>query len=374
MADESFLSQKLQERLQSGTLRRLKAAMDAIDFCSNDYLGLARSHAIQKVMDTHHQGEFLSSGSTGSRLLTGNHALFEELEAIIARFHDTETALIFNSGFDANLGLLSALGSRHDIFLYDRLIHASLREGIRLSPAASHAFAHNDPAALKKSLEHAKGRCFVVVESIYSMDGDQAPLSDFAEVCDRYGAYLIVDEAHATGVMGPRGAGLVQQLDLAARCFARVHTFGKALGTHGAAIVGSADLKAYLINFARPLIYSTALPPAALASIAASYELFPRMDGDRDRLHQLVTSFREATLRWEKLSSNTPIQGVVVPGNERVSRLAGALQRCGLDVRPILSPTVPEGTERLRIVLHSFNTEQELQQLTSALQTAEDTL
>jgi 8-amino-7-oxononanoate synthase len=138
--------------------------------------------------------------------------------------------------------------------------------------------------------------------------------------------------------------------------------------------VGSADLKAYLINFARPLIYSTALPPAALASIAASYELFPRMDGDRDRLHQLVTSFREATLRWEKLSSNTPIQGVVVPGNERVSRLAGALQRCGLDVRPILSPTVPEGTERLRIVLHSFNTEQELQQLTSALQTAEDTL
>jgi 8-amino-7-oxononanoate synthase len=371
MADDSFLSLKLQERQQSGTLRRLKPAMDAIDFCSNDYLGLVRSHVIEEAMDKQYPDNFLPSGSTGSRLLTGNHVWFETTETLIARFHQAEAALIFNSGFDANLGLLSSVGSRHDTFLYDSLIHASLRDGIRLSPAASHAFAHNDADALEKSLKRAKGKCFVVVESIYSMDGDLAPLSEFSDLCDRYGAYLIVDEAHATGVIGPQGAGLVQQLGLADRCFARVYTFGKALGTHGAAIVGSADLRAFLINFSRPLIYSTALPPAAIAAIAASYGIFPRMDDHRQQLRKLISLFQQAPLPWQKLLSDTPIQGVVIPGNDRVSRLAETLQSCRVDVRPILSPTVPPGTERLRIVLHSFNTGQELEALIEALKTAD---
>jgi 8-amino-7-oxononanoate synthase len=199
------------------------------------------------------------------------------------------------------------------------------------------------------------------------MDGDQAPLAEMAALCGRYGAHLIVDEAHATGVIGGKGEGLVQALGLQRECFARVHTFGKAVGCHGAVVLGSQRLRDYLVNFSRPFIYTTALPASAMAAIRTAYGLFPAMHEERAHLKELITRFREARIGFARLDSLTSIQGVVVPGNEEVRALAEKLQREGLDIRPILYPTVPKGSERLRIVLHAFNTKEELDKLIALL-------
>jgi 8-amino-7-oxononanoate synthase len=199
------------------------------------------------------------------------------------------------------------------------------------------------------------------------MDGDQAPLAEMAALCRRYKAHLIVDEAHATGVIGIKGEGLVQELGLQRECFARIHTFGKAVGCHGAIVLGSRRLRDYLINFSRSFIYTTALPGASVRAIRTAYELFPRLDGQRDHLRGLIDRFQQAPLAFERLNSRTPIQVVIVPGNEAVREVAAKLQAAGLDVRPILYPTVPKGSERLRIVLHSFNMEEEVDRLIGGL-------
>lgn len=199
----------------------------------------------------------------------------------------------------------------------------------------------------------------MVTESVFSMDGDLAPLKEIADLCEQYHAHLIVDEAHATGVVGERGEGLVQHLHLQSRCFARVHTFGKAVGCHGAIILGSELLRNYLINFSRSFIYSTSLPQSGLSAISHAYDLFPNMHAERAHLQQLIATFQGL--------SQTPIQIVMVPGNNEVKQLAAKLQQANLDVRPIMYPTVPAGKERLRIVLHAFNTTEELQQLMHAL-------
>ena len=199
------------------------------------------------------------------------------------------------------------------------------------------------------------------------MDGDIAPLKEIANLCTQYGASLVVDEAHATGVLGEKGEGLVQQLKLEENCFARIHTFGKALGSHGAVVLGSNQLKEYLVNFSRAFIYTTALPEIAIASIKRAYELFPGMNQERNQLHELIRFFGESKLRFDKIISNTPIQAVLVPGNDEVKAIAAELQKAGLDVRPIVYPTVPKGSERLRIVLHAFNSITELNQLTDLL-------
>ncbi|GAA4318068.1 8-amino-7-oxononanoate synthase [Compostibacter hankyongensis] len=369
MPDEDFLGHYLQQRQSEDALRTLRRpAAEQVDFCSNDYLGLARDMTFQETIADAVSRHGLSHGSGGSRLLAGNYALAEETEAQIAQFHQAEAALVFNSGYDANVGLFSSLPHRGDIVLYDRLIHASIRDGIRLSPARAFAFAHNDAAHLEQRLKKLSGRVFVAVESIYSMDGDRAPLEAIAEVCGRYGAHLIVDEAHATGVVGDKGEGLVQQLGLQERCLARVHTFGKALGVHGAAVTGSRSLRYYLLNFARSFIYTTALPPAAMAGVQLAYNRFPEMRTEREQLSRLMAQFDRAALPCAHRGALTPIQGIIVPGNAAVKRLATALQSTGMDVRPVLSPTVPAGSERLRVVLHSFNTLAEVERLTATLQ------
>jgi 8-amino-7-oxononanoate synthase len=199
------------------------------------------------------------------------------------------------------------------------------------------------------------------------MDGDMAPLEEIAELCKSYNAMLIVDEAHATGVIGKKGEGLVQLLGLESSCFARVHTFGKALGCHGAIILGSEILKNFLINFSRPFIYTTAMPASAVQAIRNSYSLFPSMDAEREHLYGLVKKFREHCGQLRLCKSVTPIQGVIIPGNEDVKKAAKSLQDSDLDVRAILYPTVPKGQERLRIVLHSFNSEKEIGELLSIL-------
>ncbi len=356
---EAFLREKLEERKTAGAFRQLRLPVAAIDFCSNDYLGLARSlPAIGGA-----------NGSTGSRLLSGHTREAAELETFLAAFHDAEAALVFNSGYDANLSLLSSLPARGDTVLYDQLAHASIRDGIRLGFGKGISFLHNDVADLEKKLQtQGQGRCFVVTESVFSMDGDMAPLAEIAAVCDRYNAHLLVDEAHGFGVLGERGEGLVQSLGLASACLARVYTYGKAAGVHGACIAGSVVLKDFLVNFARPFIFTTAPPPHALLAIGQAYTAVAAAGTQRAHLQELIQYFREALIPLRKLDSVTAIQGVVVPGNEAVKQLAARLQEAGYDVRPILYPTVPKGSERLRIVLHAYNTMEELEGLVRLLQ------
>lgn len=362
--NEDFLNRKLTQRQESFALRELRLKYGTVDFCSNDYLGIVTHRLIKPVVD----GDLDKwSGSTGSRLISGNYELIEEAERSIAAFHDAAAGLIFNSGYDANLGLLGCVAQRQDTILYDQLSHASIRDGIRLSHACSYSFTHNDLDDLEKKLQVATGTIFVVTESVFSMDGDIAPLRQIAELCDNYEAHLIVDEAHATGVVGERGEGVIQALHLEKRCFARVHTFGKALGCHGAIVLGSETLKQYLINFSRPFIYTTAMPVSAVHTILTSYSIFPAMKAEREQLASLVQTFHDLKDGLRLCNSNTPVQGVIIPGNEHVKRAAWELQSQGLDVRPILYPTVPKGSERLRVVLHAFNTIQQVERLLSAL-------
>ena len=360
MIPEDFLFERIKQRKQEDAYRSLRVVEGKVDFCSNDYLGLVKNKLLSDK-----KGE--RSGSTGSRLLTGNSVLAVEVEKEIADFHEAEAALIFNSGYDANLGLLAAVPQKGDTILYDKLSHASIRDGIRLSFAQSHAFAHNQTDDLAKKLDIATGNVFVVTESVFSMDGDLAPLNEIAALCTAKGAHLIVDEAHATGVIGTIGQGLVQELKLQASCFARVHTFGKALGTHGAAILGSERLKEFLVNFARPFIYTTALPDTTLATIREAYTLFQGMHAERQALLKAILDFTEASIRYDRIPSSTAIQPVLVPGNAEVRALAAKLLESGLDARPIVYPTVPKNSERIRIVLHSFNTAQEIERLVDAL-------
>lgn len=367
MQKEDFLKAALQRRREQNAFRQLRLPGQMVDFCSNDYLGLARSGRVQETALVISRQLPQVHGSGGSRLLAGNYELVEKAEEMLAAFHNTPAGLIYNSGYDANLGLFSCVPQKGDTIVYDQLIHASIRDGIRLSAAQAFSFAHNDLQDLQKKLENATGKVFVAVESVYSMDGDLAPLAEVAALCHARNALLIVDEAHATGVVGEKGEGLVQALQLESSCFVRVHTFGKAVGCHGAIVLGSAVLRDYLVNFSRSFIYTTALPPHAVAVILAAYDIFPDMRAERQQLQQLIQQFREGVPAARRLNSQTPIQVVMTPGNEEARGLAQRLQEQGLDVRAILHPTVPRGGERLRIVLHSFNTAAEVSKLISTI-------
>ena len=362
--NENFLDKKLGERIQNNSLRKLSLSAGAIDFCSNDFLGIVKNKLIEKSLSKN-----LSHGSTGSRLLSGNYSLIEDVENELAVFHQGDAGLIFNSGYDANTGLLSSVPQKGSLIIYDKLCHASLRDGIRLSFADSISFIHNDINDLEKKLKNAENYNpkFVVTESVFSMDGDFAPLEEITWLCDKYSASLIVDEAHATGVVGKKGEGLVQQLNLEGKIFARIHTFGKACGVHGAIILGSQKLKQYLVNFARQFIYSTSLPPSAIEAIRISYQLFPLMEKERNHLDDLISVFQNSPCKYMRLLSETPIQIVIIPGNENVKMAAKKLQEHHFDIRPILYPTVSQGQERLRVVLHSFNSDEEVAKVVQVL-------
>jgi 8-amino-7-oxononanoate synthase len=376
------LADRLAIRQQAGLMRQLRTADQLIDFCSNDYLGMARSPELRTAIQRADAGlPRQYTGATGSRLLAGQTALANEVEETLASHYRTEAALIFNSGYDANIGLLACLPQAGDTLLTDELIHASMIDGARLSYAHRNRFRHNDLTDLEHQLRTiagagSAGQVFVAVESVYSMDGDLAPLQALVDLCDRYGAALLVDEAHATGVYGPNGEGLVVAMGLQDRVLARVHTFGKALGVHGAAVVGPVVLRDYLINFARPFIYSTALPPHSLLAIRCAHDLLKNQPETRQRLHDRLTHFQQRVLsrlpgsNWT--NSESPIQCLIVPGNDNARRVASAAQGAGFDVRAILSPTVPVGQERLRICIHAFNTEAEMDRLVEILFQAGD--
>lgn len=355
-----FLKHKLQSRIDNNSLRSLKPENNLIDFSSNDYLGFAQKKWTNNFC--------LKNGSTGSRLITGNSIFIEELECKIAQFHQAQSGLIFNSGYDANLGLLACVPQKGDTIICDELVHASIIDGARLSYANRFIFKHNDIDSLEVKLRNSKGNIFVVTESVFSMDGDTAPLKEIVNIASKYNAHLIVDEAHATGLFGENGKGLVCQDGLQDKIFARVITFGKALGCHGAIVLGSEELRLFLINFARSFIYTTALPPHALQSINQAYKSLISQNYSIEILNK-ITLFKKSIklIKLSFIESESAIQCCIIPGNSNCKKAAYILQENGFDVRPILSPTVPEGRERLRICLHTFNSDDEIENLVKCL-------
>lgn len=346
---------KLQDRKQNNSFRTLDDQHNLVDFYSNDYLGLAQWENARKGQH----------GSTGSRLISGNYRRTEAIEQELADFFNQAAGLFFNSGYDANLGFFSCVPQKGETVLYDQFIHASVRDGLKMGLASAFSFKHNNLADLKTKIERAKGSVYVVVESVYSMDGDFSPLKEISEICENHNAFLVVDEAHAGGVFGPEGRGIVTELKLDNRVFAKIITFGKAYGSHGALILGDAVLKDFLVNFSRPLIYTTALSPHAQERIDSVVKKSAAMESERKLLMKNIGLFRRLmrSSNFQIAESESPIQLVFVNGNETAKQLAHKINQAGFAVKAILHPTVAEGSERLRICIHSFNTEQEIEDL-----------
>ncbi|MGW1454636.1 aminotransferase class I/II-fold pyridoxal phosphate-dependent enzyme [Salegentibacter agarivorans] len=370
------LAKSLEKRKDENALRSLKRNAQLIDFSSNDYLGLASS---AKVYNGAHQileqNNLLRNGATGSRLLSGNHKIYDLAENFLAEFHKTEAALIFNSGYDANIGFFSSVPKRGDFIFYDELVHASIRDGISMSNAKAYKFRHNNIEDLKirlnKLSQPENSEIYIVTESVFSMDGDLAPLRELAAISEDFKAFLVVDEAHATGIFGENGEGLVQEEGIQDKVFARLNTFGKAPGCHGAVILGSKGLKNYLVNFSRSLIYTTALPPHSVATILSVYQEFINEISEIQQLKNNIHFFRnqieELEIKKHFIPSISAIQSCIIPGNEKVKNIAKILKQEGFEVKPILSPTVPKGSERLRFCLHSFNSENEIREVLKKL-------
>jgi len=367
LSADKFIRERLDERRENGSYRTLKPENDLVDFCSNDYLGFARSSTLKQWIDSEIATTQHVNGSTGSRLLSGNLSYTEKLEQQIADYHKAEAGLIYNSGYDANVGLFSSLPQRGDTIILDELAHASIIDGARLSYANRYTFRHNDLESLEEKLKHAKGNCYVVIESVYSMDGDTPPIKEILIITKKYKAELIVDEAHAIGLYNN---GLINQIGLENEVFARIVTFGKALGCHGAIVLGSKTLREYLINFSRSFIYTTAASFHQIASVKMAYKMLPQANDEIEKLRNNIELFKRLTagIEGNLLPSDSSIQCLVVGSNEKAGLMANNLQNAGLDVRPILSPTVAKGSERLRICLHSFNSDNEITLLSEILQ------
>lgn len=374
------LTAKLENRKQNNALRKLSLFNDLIDFASNDYIGFSKNKSIFE--ETHHyllETNCIQNGATGSRLLSGNHKVYQEAEDFIAQFHQSESALIFNSGYDANVGFFSSVPQKGDLILYDELCHASIRDGIQLSNAKSYKFKHNDFEDLERLIQDPRPKTqdpttiYIVTESVFSMDGDSPNLEELAQLSQKYNCNLVIDEAHALGVFGDKGEGLVQMLGLQDQVFARIMTFGKGLGCHGAAILGSNELKEYLVNFARSFIYTTGLSPHSVAMILVAYQHLETERTTINKLRENVIYFNQVQhllgLKPMFVKSKSAIQSAIIPGNEKVKSIANQIQEKGFDVKAILSPTVPEGQERLRFCIHSFNSKEEISEVLGLLST-----
>lgn len=374
------LSEKLEARKQNNALRQLSKAIPKIDFASNDYLGFSKS---EKIFEETHQylraHNYTQNGATGSRLISGNHPIYAVAEDYIASFHQAESALIFNSGYDANVGFFSSVPQKGDFILYDELIHASIRDGIQLSNAKSYKFQHNDFEDLERLILKFNdngnlknnSNLYIVTESVFSMDGDTPNLEELIRLTEQHNCFLVIDEAHALGVFGSKGEGIVQETGLQDKVFARIMTFGKGLGCHGAVVLGSNELKNYLINFSRSFIYTTGLSPHSIATILMGYQHLEKETETLLQLRENINFFNQEKqmvgLRPLFVRSKSAIQCAIIPGNEKVKNIASLLQENGFDVKAILSPTVPEGQERLRICLHRYNSEAEIVELLNLL-------
>ncbi|KAH8728087.1 8-amino-7-oxononanoate synthase-like protein [Phaeosphaeriaceae sp. PMI808] len=391
---ESTMQDLLDRRRINSTLRSLTLPKPGqIDFSSNDFLSLSNNPKLRSTYLAELQKTETGLASGGSRLLDGNSTYAEKLEQDIASFHGAEAGLLFNSGFDANAGFFACVPQPGDIVVYDELVHASVHDGMRLSRASSTiSFPHNSVDGLRgvlvNLLQDAKGKqtennIIVAVEAIYSMDGDVATLKQIVEVVEELlgdgKGQIVVDEAHATGVLGPQGRGLVCDLGLEDRIFARLHTFGKSLAGNGAIILGSHVLRQYLVNYARSLIYTTFLSYPCLALIRSSYGMV--WSGEttllQEHLHGLTQALYNALQHLHKTSSasrqllnipsacpKSPIFSVQL---EQPRQLANYLQDRGMMVRAVVPPTVPLGTQRIRICLHAGNSMEQVKKLVQTL-------
>jgi 8-amino-7-oxononanoate synthase len=368
---EERLAREL-ERFRSQSQYRSLTITQGVDFTSNDYLGLANSEFIrERAIEVLRNGIPLSA--SGSRLLRGNHALHEELEERFSKFLGAETTLLFNSGYDANFSLLTTLPTRHDTIVIDELVHASVHEGVRASLAEKRTFKHNSVESLA-SVPVEKGDVYVVVDALYSMDGDEAPLRDITALCVEQGWTLIVDEAHSTGVFGDRGEGLVNEMALRGKPIISMHTFGKSLASQGAVVACSRTIKEYLINRSRPLIFSTALPPLMAAQVIAALDL---LESDNSIVKSVacnanfVRSELKGLTRWKIIDGRSPIVAVVIGDNPEALKAAQYMQNRSFDVRAIRPPSVPKGTSRLRVSIHADHTREQLEALCDAIKEAE---
>lgn len=347
---------------------------EGIDLSSNDYLGLACDPRLKAaVAEAIDRAERM--GGTGSRLLSGNAREWEDLEEEFAKFAGTETALYFGSGYAANVGLLSALLRPGDVVFSDAMNHASLIDGMRLSGAQKVIFPHRDLGFLQSALRQhggGAGARLIVTESVFSMEGDVAPLAETLRLGKEYGAELVVDEAHATGVCGPQGRGAAAELGVEREALAIVHTCGKALASAGAFICGSRALKDFLINRARTLIFSTAMPPYFAEQIRSALALARAADSERAHLREIADELRVSLVAAgiHCGESSTHIVPVILGSNEAALHVASELQRAGFAAKAIRPPTVPRGTARIRISLTSRITKEQVRRLAEVLRAA----
>lgn len=365
---------RLRSLREKGLLRTLRTP-SGIDLSSNDYLGLANDPRIKQALIAAVEREGV--GSTGSRLLRGQRDSFAAIEERFARFKGAERSLYFSSGYLANLAVMTTFAEPDDVIVSDERNHASLIDGIRLSAARREIVSHNDVAAVRRAIGageagEAGGERFLVVESLFSMDGDEAPLGKYAEMCAATGAHLIVDEAHAVGIYGVRGSGLLEEHGIADRVLLSVNTAGKALGVAGAFVAGPAWAIEYLIQRARPFIFSTAPPPALAAALDASLDIVEQEPWRRAALRERAERLR-VRLRAEGLPVNpgtSHIVPVIIGDNDTAVAVAQAMQAEGFDVRAIRPPTVPPDTARLRISVNLNLTDDVIERFVGSLAAA----
>lgn len=363
------IRQQLKEIEAKGLTRKLSPPR-GIDFSSNDFLCLANDSRIKNAFVYSARKDGI--GSTASRLLRGDRDLFHEAEARFAHWKTTEGSLYFATGYQANVGILQTFLEPEDVVFSDELNHASLIDGIRLSKCKKVVFPHLDPEHLSKLLRETscRGQKFLVTESLFSMDGDIAPLDKYAELCRETNTNLIVDEAHAVGIFGKRGSGLIEEFGIEQDVFLSVNTAGKALGVSGAFAAGDTETIEYLINRCRSFIFSTAPVPAAAAALIESIGIAETEDGRRKKLLETAGFFRrllnDAGITVP--NDNSQIVPIMIGGSERAVKIAESMQAKGFDVRAIRPPTVAEGTSRLRVSLNSGLTENVLREFVDALE------
>ncbi|WP_410795600.1 aminotransferase class I/II-fold pyridoxal phosphate-dependent enzyme [Parabacteroides sp. FAFU027] len=377
--------QHLESLRQSGNLRQLRditlhaerigfQGNDMVNLSSNDYLGLGADQTLwQEFLQTEAQTEngFFPGSACSSRLLTGNHSAYQELEETLATLYKTEAALVFNSGYHANMGILPALAGSKDLILADKLVHASIIDGIRLSAAKCIRFPHNDLERLEKILVKERNEyehVFIVTESIFSMDGDLADLQRLVEIKERYNALLYVDEAHALGVRGETGLGCIEEFGLLGKIDLLVGTFGKAIASQGAFVACNQILKEYLVNTMRTLIFTTGLPPWSVKWTNFVMQRLTAMKNERAHLSEISNALRETILACGlETAGESNIVPIIIRDMSKTLQLSKYLCKQGFFVLPIRPPTVPAGTERLRISLTAAISNEQIHQFSEIL-------
>ncbi len=381
------LQAELDERASSGLLRKLRLLESAqgahivvdgrvvLSFCSNDYLGLANHPRL--IVALQKSAEKSGVGSGASHLITGHHQHHQQLGKALADFVGLPAALLFSTGYMANLGVVTALVGRGDAIFVDKLNHASLNDAAILSRAELKRYPHNDLAALKKMLQTSQAtRKLVLTDAVFSMDGDLAPVPELLKLCEKYDAWLLLDDAHGFGVLGQQGRGILSHFNVASKRIIYMATLGKAVGVFGAFVAGDTVLIDYLLQQARTYIYTTASPPALSATALVALRIIEQDEARRDHLKQLIDYLRSNLLlkNWQLTDSQTAIQPLIIGSNQAASSLSEHLLTSGILVPAIRPPTVPKGSARLRISLSAAHSLDDVKRLIDALHTAEKEL